>query len=604
MQAPFSVPAQHSGKKGNINVSSVRKIFEWIPASARTEDGRSIDEIIVIPLDEITGLQASPASHAKARLRIMSKDRSPLIFELQTRDNLDSLKLVLSQVAGSSSNGSTGTANSSLPNMAAKGSSDVAKANKLQRLSKETLSDTELLGNRALQQNLIKSNPELQQQFLDAVVQQKLPGEEFWRTRVPLLRMHALMLNQNRGLYNVLASIRPVSSTPGTNTGQTQVKVSLSPDKIKDIFRQYPVVNKAYQDNVPPLKETEFWSRFFLSRLCRKLRGERISPHDPHDSVMDKYLNLDQDGLTEAEREREVENSKVMRFVDITGNEMDDSQKAGNQPDITMRQTSQKDALSIIRTFNELSQRIVDNVRKEADEPEEQQEQLKTQELSLQDLEEEQPVSRVELHLNDDSESLFASISTDGNSGSTFRQTVPQISNSDVNDIILSQVPKGPLSGLLKSSASSSKAIMNAQSHVFELIATTRHTEQPRNSIADAETPRSDEEIIREMKLSHATALEFLHHFWSAFLSGDVSRASSLSILISSVQKSKTRLETIINSHTKDKTSDKEVHIKRLLGYTQPTINALEYASNTYNELLQKQQTAISSSTSSTPVPE
>lgn len=192
------------------------------------------------------------------------------------------------------------------------------------------MSDTELLSNRELQQNLLKSNSDLQQQFLDAVVKQSLPAEEFWRTRLPLLRMHSLVQAQNRGLYNVLASIKPVSTTQanstGTETGQAQVKVSLSPDKIKDIFRQYPVVNKAYQENVPPLKETEFWSRFFLSRLCRKLRGEKLSVNDPVDVVMDKYLNLDQDGLTLEERERENENTKVMRFVDVEANEEDDSQ--------------------------------------------------------------------------------------------------------------------------------------------------------------------------------------------------------------------------------------------------------------------------------------
>ncbi|KAJ8100163.1 hypothetical protein POJ06DRAFT_197788, partial [Lipomyces tetrasporus] len=80
---------------------------------------------------------------------------------------------------------------------------------------------------------------------------------EFWRSRIPLLRMHSLVLAQRRGPYNVLATIKPVSKPQSEATrgggGTTQMKVSLSPDKIRDIFVQYPVVRRAYDENVPPL---------------------------------------------------------------------------------------------------------------------------------------------------------------------------------------------------------------------------------------------------------------------------------------------------------------------------------------------------------------
>ncbi|KAK9467530.1 hypothetical protein V1512DRAFT_223745 [Lipomyces arxii] len=533
----FTVPALHSGKKGSLVLSSAKNTLEWSPSAP---PGSSASVALSLDLSDMTGLQASPATATKNRMKITTA-QSNFIFELPTRQNLDALKSALT---------STSSSTPQLP-------------------KQKSISDADLLADTALQQSLLKSNPSLQQQFLDAVVDQHLPSDEFWRTRIPILRMQSLVQTQRRGAYNVLASIRPVTSTtaPESGAGAPQVRVSLSPDKIKDIFKQYPVVRRAYDDNVPPLAETAFWSRFFLSKLCRKLRGERIAATDAPDTVMDKYLQYDEDGMTEDQREAEIENTKVMRFVNVEANEMDDSQKAGNTPDFTMRQNPGKDTLSIIRTINKLSQKIVEGVENEADLPEQAQEQQKARELALNDLQPEPESPHIELHLRK-AKQLSPPDST--------TQRLPESSAAQVLDHVLSSVPKDNIHSLLSSVAVSQRDTATVHTHVFSLIGNRRQTEQ---SIQPVDTPTT-----RDLKLSHTTAVEFLHHFWTAFLSADPSRASTvLPILVASVDKSKTRLLSIVNSAPEQDKSTAQVRI---------TLDALQLALTTYNTALAQQKAA------------
>ncbi|GMF06198.1 unnamed protein product [Ambrosiozyma monospora] len=133
--------------------------------------------------------------------------------------------------------------------------------------------------------------------FTDAVIKSGLEPAEFWSTRLHLLRSYALQTNQKRGPYNVLSTIKPVASS------DNQVNVAVTREKIHEIFKQYPLVRKAYDDTVPKISEGEFWSRFFSSKLFRKLRGEKVNLHDRGDTKLDKYLYYDPDYDGEEEDE-------------------------------------------------------------------------------------------------------------------------------------------------------------------------------------------------------------------------------------------------------------------------------------------------------------
>ncbi|KAL8968682.1 MAG: hypothetical protein Q9183_002345, partial [Haloplaca sp. 2 TL-2023] len=216
--------------------------------------------------------------------------------------------------------------------------------------------DSKLQSDIELQQSLLKANPQLKKTFMESL--RTKPGtitdthftSQFWSSRTHLLRAHAIEKSQTRGSYNVLASMKP-----GTKDGQS--RLSLSKEQIQLIFNQHAIVRRAYDENVPKMSESEFWTSFFQSRLLKKLKGEKITEADATHPVLDKYLSID----NEAERARRLMASHVPHIIDIEGNEENHSQRKGNQADFTMRPAS-NDRVPIIRTLNTLSEKLLSQV--------------------------------------------------------------------------------------------------------------------------------------------------------------------------------------------------------------------------------------------------
>ena len=97
-----------------------------------------------------------------------------------------------------------------------------------------------------------------------------------------------------------------------------EVKIVITPQLVHDIFEEFPIVAKAYNDNVPnkverliflvwnrvlthaKLSEAEFWSRYFQSKLFNAHRASIRSSAAQHvvkdDPIFDKYLEKDDDG--------------------------------------------------------------------------------------------------------------------------------------------------------------------------------------------------------------------------------------------------------------------------------------------------------------------
>lgn len=150
-------------------------------------------------------------------------------------------------------------------------------------------SEARLAEDMALQMSLLKSDSALSNTFKEAVMSGSVTSEQFWSTRIHLLRAHALEKSQIRGPYNVLAAVR-------STTVDGVARISLSREQIADIFSQHPLVKIVYDENVPRVSEDQFWSRFFLSRLFKKLKGDKLLQTDPTDTLFDRYLNRDDEG--------------------------------------------------------------------------------------------------------------------------------------------------------------------------------------------------------------------------------------------------------------------------------------------------------------------
>ncbi|KAL8930899.1 MAG: hypothetical protein Q9211_007191, partial [Gyalolechia sp. 1 TL-2023] len=259
--------------------------------------------------------------------------------------------------------------------------------------------DAKLQSDVDLQQALLKADSQLSKTFMESLrtkpdsISNTQFTSQFWSSRVHLLRAHAIEKSQTRGSYNVLASIRP-------ETKDNALRLSISKEQIQLIFNQHAIMRRAYDENVPKMNESEFWVKFFQSRLFKKLKGEKITEADPTNPVLDKYLQVDD----EAERAKRLMGTHVPHIIDIEGNEENHSQRQGNQPDFTMR-PAPNHRVPIIRTLNTLSEKLLSQVAPNDIDPSlpigVDEETYNS--LALQDLRDESADDRIILHIKDQS---------------------------------------------------------------------------------------------------------------------------------------------------------------------------------------------------------
>ncbi|KAH9949597.1 hypothetical protein B0H21DRAFT_727583 [Amylocystis lapponica] len=204
-----------------------------------------------------------------------------------------------------------------------------------------------------LRKKVLLNSPELAALHRELVMGGQITENEFWEGREHLLKAQAAAENQKRGKPGQLVDPRP-------QTMDGEVKIVITPQLVHDIFEEYPVVAKAYNDNVPSkLSEAEFWKRYFQSKLFNAHRASIRSSATQHvvkdDPIFDKYLEKDDDEL-EPQRQRD---DSVDIFIDL-GATQEDHDETGNIKDVTMQAGKQRAVLPLIRKFNEHSGRLLD----------------------------------------------------------------------------------------------------------------------------------------------------------------------------------------------------------------------------------------------------
>ncbi|KAI4129148.1 MAG: hypothetical protein LQ338_002383 [Usnochroma carphineum] len=322
---------------------------------------------MTFPVSAITNLQQTPASTPRVMLKIFVQApdtpapethvfnfTSPIVARAEADAIKDALSKAIQQAkAGgmvpAAPGGSASSAAMAIANAVSSGPQAGASQDGI-------YDDARLQSDVDLQQSLLKANPQLSKTFVESLrtkpdsISNTQFTSQFWSSRIHLLRAHAIEKSQTRGSYNVLASIKP-------ETKDNALRLSISKEQIQLIFNQHAIVRRAYDENVPKMNESEFWVKFFQSRLFKKLKGERVTEADATNPVLDKYLNVDD----EAERAKRLMASHVPHIIDIEGNEENNSQRQGNKPDFTMRPAS-NDRVPIIRTLNTLSEKLLSQV--------------------------------------------------------------------------------------------------------------------------------------------------------------------------------------------------------------------------------------------------
>ncbi|CDO75354.1 hypothetical protein BN946_scf184966.g22 [Trametes cinnabarina] len=202
-----------------------------------------------------------------------------------------------------------------------------------------------------LRKKVLLSNPELAQLHRELVMGGHISENEFWEGREHLLLAQAAAESQKRGKPGQLVDPRP-------QTVDGEIKIVITPQLVHDIFEEFPIVAKAYNENVPgKLSEEQFWSRYFQSKLFNSHRASIRSSAAQHvvkdDPIFDNYLEKEDD------EPRRLREERVDTFIDLAATSVD-HEETGNEKDVTMQAGKQKAVLPLIRKFNEHSTRLLD----------------------------------------------------------------------------------------------------------------------------------------------------------------------------------------------------------------------------------------------------
>lgn len=589
--------AVYKKKAGVLTVYEDRtpSVLLW---KAADHDLVSIPNVEIV-LSTISNMQATPATSDKRMLKIFTKTSEgaePVnyVFSFNNRIVMDNVKEALQQsVARYKSAAQAASSASATP--------PPEKPLINTTFLDDALDTKKLLKNHQLQQKLLLENKSLMTTFKDAVMNQGLAPDEFWSTRVHLLRAFALNTLQKRGPYNVLSTIKP------TATSDNQVNVSVTREKIHAIFEQYPVVRKAYDDNVPKLSEGEFWSRFFSSKLFRKLRGEKLSNNDRGDIILDKYINID---IDYEKLEDEQLNHKVNKIIDLEGNEEDvDSTKQGNAPHFTMKPDAVPETVSVLRSMNRLSEKMMKSLeyqysRSTTPIGEEDNERLKNEgeklknELLFNDLEVNEVTEYAEIQLKHDKHDHEHSDSkgdmTNLNRSppptkEKFIEYVKELEKSTVDQKIDLTEPfaESKKRKIEEAAKDVIKAIsINSKQSKQSWQVFKSFEEQSSYEVEEEIDPSFSKQTLEQLRITHATSVEFLRHFWLHFSSGDPSQASTVRSLYNSLVKSKERISTSLNAINENDQKLKAV------AYLKPLEKSLDSAIQRYRKALEDVPTA------------
>ncbi|GAA5988214.1 hypothetical protein JCM10908_002115 [Rhodotorula pacifica] len=203
-----------------------------------------------------------------------------------------------------------------------------------------------------LRKLVLQSDPTLLQLHRDLVLTGEITEAEFWAGRQDLIDAVAAEQGLVKGKSGEMVD-------PTTVTGQNgEVTVKITPALIRDIFEEFPVVLRAYNDNVPdPLDEAQFWTRYFQSKLFNRNRTTNRAAVDAikDDPIFDKYLGEEDDDI----EPKHMPDHEIYRLLDLAATE-EDQHEITNQPrDFTMKPGGQRASLPLMRRFNEHSERLL-----------------------------------------------------------------------------------------------------------------------------------------------------------------------------------------------------------------------------------------------------
>jgi transcription initiation factor TFIIH subunit 1 len=490
--------------------------------------------------------------------------------------------------------------------------------------------DAQLKTDIELQQSLMKKDPALHRTYMESrrtkpdTISDSQFNSQFWSTRTNMLRAHAVETHQKRGQYNVLSAVKP-------RQVDGELKMNISAEQVQLIFSQHPLVKRVYDENVPKLNEMDFWSRFFLSRLFKKLKGERINPDtDSTDPTFDRYL----EASNETGPSQKLLATHIPHIIDLEGNEENQGGSrniSGNRQDWTMR-PSEVSKIPIVRTLNSLSEKIMAHVAPSDIDPSDPigMDEETYNSLALRDLQGDAEENRIMLNIKEQSRFFSNEKSDISAEAASYANQVPSDVLSgmqmDVDPSMMDSDATGRYDlrsaiGVLEDSDSedeeeekvahvgSKASLMDAQKQILQGVKARRF--EIDGSSTQSSLSGLSQRMFDRLTLTHATTTEFLHHFWLVFLSGDPDRAGELAKLVETLERAIDRINAVAADAEKEREEiilREKQHIKDLWEQTgrkkrfdpnlvgggqkvvkemmEPTIKTLQKASKEYRKAL------------------
>ncbi|KAI1649505.1 uncharacterized protein F4817DRAFT_330573 [Daldinia loculata] len=565
--------AAYKKKDGILTLTPDRQNVIWTPNSA--PDGAPT---ISLKISNITNLQQTPDTAAKVMLKIFDKpseNAEPVayLFHFNSpsdpRAEANVIRDLLSKILAEAKNNDPSVPRAATTSAGGSGSASMTFANTAvsKSAAARLFDDDALKSDIALQQSLMKADRNLSQMYMEGrkmkpdSISDATFNTQFWTARINLLRAHAIENSQKKGPYNVLAQVRPTVQQSTDPDKPSELKLKFSVEQMQMIFSQHPLVKRIYNENVPPLEQDKFWMRFFLSKLSKKLRGERVTDLEPPDKIFDKYDEYD---------DIKAFNSKflaqhVPHIIDIEGNEENQGGfRSGNRKDVEMRPRGRKD-VPIIQTLNSISEKLLTTVVSFENDSTQQAEldDDSYRELALRDLRGDVEENRIILNIKEQSR-FFSS-----NEAGTISETAAVYAKQNPSEVLkdiqgdvrsLNTYSAGGVDlhaslGINDDSDSedegeraphvgSRASRKSAQKQILESMG-QRRSQLFGHDLDEASPMGLPADIAHSCSLTHATTIEFLHQFWSTFLSGDPDRAIELGYLAEALKRSKDRIDAV-----------------------------------------------------------
>lgn len=603
--------AQYKKQDGEVSLSSDGKTIIWMPNKAGAAAS------LKLSTEHLTNLQQTPATSPKAVLKLFvqvpgapASETFNFTFSSPStaRDELNAFIEPLKRILEAQRTGAASAmvSTSPAPTPGPQGQADsMAMAQTVSSSRKDAMndaySDAQLLANVAYQKAITDQNPSLRERLAQAMHDKPASmtsgqlSKQFWSSRIHLLRAYAAEQAQKKGEYYVMADLKPVRNRDG------EMKYDFTPAKLKMIFNQYPFMVKIHSELFRKKKyttEADFWSDWITSRLYKKMKGERVTEQDWENPNFDQYLDL----VDTTARPKHFTVDHIPRFIDMTGNEQNHSQKKGNAADFTM-QPAFNGRTAILNTLNNMSERLLMNVTPsdgESHGPVGVDEETYNQ-LRLRDLQRNDEDNRITLDISDQRQ-IAPSAESNGTVHLSAEHALKALKDVRTNARAQPVLP-------VEMEEEDEPLAINATTSMMQSIKLRASHSNPDQIAQNNVLAKTKEATV----MAHSTTIDFLHYFWGAYLSGDVTRAEDVRFLYETLQNSKDRFDAVAEQGERERQAQLE-HIQgmerdvpaskrrrfdrsRLPGGRQAvndmlaaTQQAVEYAEQEYQSTYAKQQ--------------